>query len=242
MQMKLLKIAHVHTARGPAVLEKGGEENMKKTRLQKVLATALAVTTIAGMTLTVGASDSAPAASSAESASAAAEQVVAAAVPSTSAVTVAGQKIVTTVEGAYLAKTVDGVAVMTPAADIKSAYGLTASQKLYAMVMDTDQAKSYNAMASLTAAAAALNATMGPVLNIDLGYKENGKYTGLPSDGAEIMMTIAIPESFQDASASYAVVVVRTGGVITVLPDLDGNVETITFNMTNGGCYALVKF
>ncbi len=194
---------------------------MKKTRLQKVLATALAVTTIAGMTLTVGASDSAPAASSAESASAAAEQVVAAAVPSTSAVTVAGQKIVTTVEGAYLAKTVDGVAVMTPAADIKSAY---------------------DAMASLTAAAAALNATMGPVLNIDLGYKENGKYTGLPSDGAEIMMTIAIPESFQDASASYAVVVVRTGGVITVLPDLDGNVETITFNMTNGGCYALVKF
>lgn len=215
---------------------------MKKTRFQKMLATALAMTMAAGMTLTAGASGTAPAASSTESAAAAAEQIVTVSVPATSAVTVAGQKIVTTVKGAYLAKTVDGAAFMTPAADIKGAYGLTANQQLYAMVMDTDQKKSYNAMASLNAAAAALNATMGPVLNIDIGYKENGKYTGLPSDGAEIMMTIAIPASFQDAAASYAVVVVRTGGVITVLPDLDGNVETVTFNMTNGGCYALVKF
>lgn len=216
---------------------------MKKTRLQKVLATALAVTTVIGTTLTAGATGTAPAASSTESAAAAAETVVAAVVPATSAVTVAGQKIVTTIAGAYLAKTVDGVAVMTQAADIAGAYGLTASQKLYAMVMDTDQAKSYNAMASLNAAAAALSATMGPVLNIDLGFKENGKYTALPSDGAEILMTVAIPAEFQDAAASYAVVVVRAGGAITVLPDLDGNVETITFNTTGGlGCYALVKF
>ena len=217
---------------------------MKKTRLQKVLATALAVTTVIGMTMTVGATSTAPAASSSSSASCAAEAVVTtAAVPATSAVTVAGQKIVTTVEGAYLANTVDGIAVMTPADSIKGAYGLTASQKLYAIVMDTDQARSYNAMASLNAAAAALSATMGPVLNIDLGFKENGKYTSLPTNGGEIMMTVAIPEEFQDAAASYAVVVVRTGGVITVLPDLDGNVETITFNTTGGlGCYALVKF
>lgn len=216
---------------------------MKKTKLQKVLATALAVTAVAGMTMTAGATGSAPAASSSESAAAAAEEVVAAAVPATSDVTVAGQKIVTTVEGAYLAESVAGIAVMTPADGIKGSYGLTASQKLYAIVMDTDQTKSYNAMASLNAAAAALNATMGPVLNIDLGFKENGLYTSLPEDGAEIMMTVAIPEEFQDASASYAVVVVRMGGVITVLPDLDGNVETITFNTTGGGgAYALVKY
>lgn len=216
---------------------------MKKTRFQKMLATALAMTVVAGMTLTAGASGTAPAASSTESAAAAAEQVVAAVVPSTSTVTVAGQKIVTTVKGAYLAKTVDGVAVMTPAADIKGAYGLTANQQLYAMVADTDQARSYNAMASLNAAAAALNATMGPVLNINLGFRENAKYTNLPSDGAEILMTIAIPAAFQDAAANYAVVMVRTGGAITVLPDLDGNVETVTFNTTGGsGCYALVKF
>ncbi|MCM1537444.1 MAG: hypothetical protein NC254_03500 [bacterium] len=223
---------------------------MKRTRLQKALATALAVTTVVGMTMTAGATGTAPAASSTESASAAAEQVVAAAgettaaaVPATSEVTVAGQKIVTTVQGVYAAKTVSGIAVMTPADSIKGAYGLTASQKLYAMVMDTDKTKSYNAMASLNAAAAALSATMGPVLNIDLGFRENGKYTALSADGAEIMMTVAIPKEFQDASANYAVVVVRTGGVITVLPDLDDNVETVTFSTTGGlGCYALVKY
>ena len=217
---------------------------MKRTKLQKVLATALTVTTVVGMTMTAGATGTAPAASGTESAAAAAEQVAAAAVPAQSAVTVAGQKIVTTVEGAYLAKTVDGLAVMTTAGGIKEAYGLTASQKLYIMVMDTDPAKSYNAMASLNAAAASLNATMGPVLNINLGFKENGKYTALPAGDGEIMMTVAIPVEFQDAAANYAVVVVRTGGVITVLPDLDGNVETITFN-TKGGlgsCYALIKY
>lgn len=38
-------------------------------------------------------------------------------------------------------------------------------------------------------------------------------------------------------------VVVRIGGVITVLPNLNSNVETITFNTTGGlDCYALVKF
>lgn len=224
---------------------------MKRTRLQKALATALAVTTVVGMTMTAGATGTAPAASSTGSAAAAAQQVVeaagqttAAAVPATSSVTVAGQKIVTTIAGAYLAKTVDGLAVMTAADSIKGAYGLSASQSLYIMVMDTDPARSYNAMASLNAAAAALNATMGPVLNINLGFKENGKYTALPEGDGEIMMTVAIPAEFQDAAATYAVVVVRTGGVITVLPDLDGNVETVTFN-TKGGlgsCYALVKY
>ncbi len=223
---------------------------MKRTKLQKLLATALAVTTMVGATMTVGATGTAPAASaggnaSGESASAtsAAAEVVAAAVPATSEVTVAGMKVVTTVKGAYLAKTVGGIAVMTQNAEIKGAYGLTASQSLYAMVLDTDKTKSYKAMASLDAAAAALNATMGPVLNIDLGYKENGKYTALSANGPEIMMTVAIPAEFQDAAANYAVIVVREGGAISVLSDLDGNVETVTFNTTGGlGCYALVKY
>lgn len=221
---------------------------MKKTKLQRVLATALAVTMIVGTTLTVGATDTSNTAgaggtTTSSAASTAAAAAVAAQVPATSSVTVGGVTLVTTVKGAYLAKTVGGIAVTTPAAGIAASYGLTGSQTLYALVMDTDRKVSSKAMDSLNAAAAALNATMGPVLNIDLGYRENNLFRQLSADGAEIAMTVAIPADFQDAQANYAVIVVRYGGAITVLPDLDENAETVTFNTTGGlGCYAIVKY
>lgn len=226
---------------------------MKKTKLQRVLATALAVTMILGTTMTVGATDTSNTAgaggagstssATTSSASTAAAAAVAATVPATSSVTVGGVTFVTTVKGAYLAKTVDGIAVTTPAADIAASYGLTSAQTLFVLVMDTDKKASHKAMDSLNAAAAALNATMGPVLNIDLGYRESNLFHQLSAGSTEITMTVAVPADFRDAQANYAVIVVRYGGAITVLPDLDEYAETVTFNTTGGlGCYAIVKY
>lgn len=140
--------------RGSRNRKKGGEKIIKKKRLQKVLITALAVTTVFGMTMTAGATGTALAASSSEPAAAAVEEIVVVVIPTIRAVIVETQKIVTIVEGDYLAKTVDGVAVMTLADSIKSVYG--------------------------------------PVLNIDFGYRENGKYTNLSTDGGEIIMAVVI--------------------------------------------------
>ncbi len=218
---------------------------MKKAKIKKLLAVVLAVTAVAGSTLTAGATTNNAVSASTETAASDAAAVVSAvaAVPSTSAVTVNGQKITTTVKGAYLAESVKGLAVMTPVSELSAAYGLSASQTPYILVQDTNVKLSYNAMNSLNAAAQALGAQMGPVLNIDLGYRENGKYVALPADGASVMMTVALPDDFVDANAAYAVVVVRMGGVVQVLADLDGNADTVTFNTTGGlGCYAVVKY
>lgn len=222
---------------------------MKKSKLQKVLMSALTVTMLAGATLTAGATTNPPA--SVECATSDAAAVVAqtttksatATVPTTSDVTVNGQKIVTAVKGAYLAKEIGGLAVMTSTADLATAYSLKAGQTPYILVLDTDVKKSHRAMDSLNAAATAINAQMGPVLNIDLGYRENGKYYELSRDGADIMMSVALPEDFSDANATYAVIVVRMGGAVKVLEDLDGNADTVTFNTAGGlGCYAIVKY
>ncbi len=218
---------------------------MKKTKIQKMLTLALAVTMVAGSTLTVGATTNNAASACTQAATSEAAAVVSAVatIPSTSAVTVNGQKITTTVKGAYLAESVKGFAVMTPVSELSAAYGLSAAQTPYILVQDTDVEKSYNAMNSLNAAAQALGAQVGLVLNIDLGYRENGKYAALPVDGADVLMTVALPDNFADANATYAVVVVRMGGAVKVLADLDGNADTVTFNTAGGlGCYAVIKY
>lgn len=215
---------------------------MRKSKIQKLLMLALTVTMVFGSTLTAGATTTS---SNAASAAATDAAVVAATatIPSTSDVVVNGATVTTTVKGAYLAKTVNGFAVTEAAEDVCAAYALTDGRTPYILVMDTDKAKSHLAMDSLNAAAAALGATMGPVINIDLGYRYQNMFYTLPMDGAKVAMTVGIPADFQQADATYAVVVVRAGGAIEILADLDVDPATVSFETSAGlGCYAVVRY
>lgn len=216
---------------------------MKRTKIQKMLMLVLTVTMVAGSTLTVGATTTNKGTTTSTAASDAAVVAATATIPSTSDVVVNGVKITTTIKGAYLAKKVNGFAVTTTAQDVASSYSLKAGQTPYILVMDTDTKKSTNAMASLTAAATALGAEMGPVINIDLGYRENNLFYTLPTDGAKVAMTVGIPTDFAKADANYAVIVVRYGGAIEVLTDLDTDPATVSFETSAGlGCYAVVRY
>ena len=215
---------------------------MRKSKIQKMLMLALTVTMVAGSVLTAGATTTNKEAAT----TAVSDAVVAAAtatIPSTSDVVVNGTTITTTIKGAYLAKEVDGFAVTTGALDVASSYGLKDGQTPYILVMDTDAKKSNNAMASLTAAAAALGAEMGPVINIDLGYRDHNMFYTLPTDDAKVAMTLGISADFAQADATYAVIVVRYGGAIEVLEDLDADPATVSFETSAGlGCYAVVRY
>lgn len=204
----------------------------------------LTVTMVAGSTLTVGAAGTGNKGTTTSTAASDAAVVAATvAIPSTDDVVVNGVKIETTIKGAYLAKEINGFAVTTAAQDIVSSCSLKAGQTPYILVMDTDTKKSSNAMASLTAAATALGAEMGPVINIDLGYRANNLFYTLPTDGAKVAMTVGIPADFVKADANYAVVVVRYGGAIEVLEDLDTDPATVSFETSAGlGCYAVVRY
>lgn len=160
-------------------------------------------------------------------------------VPTTS--TVAGVK--TTISGVYLATSVKGSVVSTSAAAISAGYGLGSNEKAYSKFSNMDAKKSPLAAKAIEAAAASQGAVVGPCLNIELGKMSEGKYSLLPSDGAPVRISLGIPANFYEAGKTYAVVCVRPGGAVTILPNVSTVDGVITFDTTGGaGAYAIIKY
>lgn len=144
----------------------------------------------------------------------------------------------TSVAGAYAAKSVQGMVVVTPLATVKANLGLTGSQVPAITIYDTDVKKSSKAMACINAAAEALGAKVVTALNIDLGAKEKGKWVKLAS--GSVALTAGLPKN-ADTSKTYSAVLVQPGGVITILEDQDTDPKTVTFEVKAGiGTYAIV--
>lgn len=160
-------------------------------------------------------------------------------IPTTSSV--AGVK--TTVAGVYLATSVNGCAVTTGLSSISSSYGLAAGERPYARFYNLEAKRSPLAKAAIDNAAASLNATVGPYVNIELGKMSGGKYSLLPSNGAEIEIKLGIPKTFAQEGKTFAMICVRPGGAVSVLKDIDADPNTITFNTTGGqGAYAIIRY
>ncbi|MDE6913878.1 MAG: hypothetical protein K2P35_09315 [Lachnospiraceae bacterium] len=151
--------------------------------------------------------------------------------------------VTTSVKGVYLATSVNGVAITTSVANIASSYNLGAGETPYARVYNMDVKKSPLAAAAINSAAEALGATVGPYINVELGFVKGGKFGLLPADGAPITMSFGIPKSFVQAGVTYAVICVRPGGAVTVLPNTSTNPNVVTFSTTGGqGAYAIIKY
>lgn len=156
-------------------------------------------------------------------------------IPSSSSV--AG--VTTSVNGVYLATSVNGVAISTSTANIN----LGAGETPYARVYNMDVKKSPLAAAAINQAAEALGAAVGPYINVELGFVKGGKFGLLSADGAPITMSFGIPKSFVQAGKTYAVICVRPGGTVTVLPNTSTNPNVVTFATTGGqGAYAIIKY
>ena len=98
-------------------------------------------------------------------------------------------------------------------------------------------------LATIDAAAASQGGEVGPMINLEFGKMAGGKYSLLSSDGPAIQIALGIPKSFAQAGKTYAMVRVQAGGVVTILPDIDDNPNTITFATTGGaGAYAIIRF
>ena len=216
---------------------------MKASIIKRMMTGVLTAALVMAPVMSVGATTTSGSTTSAAdqiiSTSTAGEVATVAEVPSTSAV--AGVK--SSVTGVYLATSVSGSVVSTSVAAIAEGYGLTGSEKPYAKFTNLDAKKSPLAKAAIDAAAASQGAVVGPMLNVELGKMAGGKYSLLPSDGAAIRLSFGIPKNFAQADKTYAVVVVRAGGVVSVLADVDTNPNTVTFDTTGGaGAYAIIKY
>lgn len=210
---------------------------MKASIIKRMLTGALIASLVMAPAMSVAA-----ASSDAPEGSTVVEQVVTtsvAEVPAKS--TVAG--VVTTTKGVYLATSVDGVAVTSSVASIAAGYGLASNETPYAKMTNMDPVKSHLAKAAIDAAAASQGGEVGPMINLEFGKMAGGKYSLLSSDGPAIQIALGIPKSFAQAGKTYAMVRVQAGGVVTILPDIDDNPNTITFATTGGaGAYAIIRF
>lgn len=204
-------------------------------KIKRILAATLAATMVMASALTVCASSTSggSGSSSSESTTVAPEEVKAA----DAVIEVGDSDVKTTIAGGYAAKEVEGVAVITPMAEVKASLGLTAGQTPYVIVYDTDAKKSHLAMDCVNAAAESIGASFVAAINVDLGAKENGKFVSL-KDGS-IAMVVGIPSV--DVTKTYSMVCVQPGGVVTILEDMDTNPNTVTFAVKAGlGTYAIV--
>ena len=230
---------------------------MKSKSIRKLLTTAFVATMLVGSTLPVCAASGGSGGSSGSSSSkkeetaevvvdtqAGAEESAAPAAPvvdfvsSNGNVAVAGSAVRNTVAGAVKVDTVQGLAVTTPLAEVKTSLGLTGSQTPYIIAFDTNAKKSNLAMNCVNAAAESLGGQVVAAINVTLGAKENGKLISLSNGSAG--MVVGLPKN-ADTSKTYSVVCVQPGGVVTILKDQDSSPKTVTFAVQAGlGTYGIV--
>ena len=141
------------------------------------------------------------------------------------------------VSGLYFAKSVKGVA-LAPSVDSN------ADKSSYVKVSDTDKNKSSAAVGVANNVAAALNATVGPCINVTYGKKVDGKYVQT-ADGSKGLMNIGIPANFKSAGAQYSVIAIYEGVLYQVYPNISTNPNSITVNLDQAPSanvmYALIK-
>lgn len=209
-------------------------------KIKKILAATLAATMVMASALTVCASTTSPGAGSSGSSSSSNDSTTVAQTETKTAdatMKIAGTDVKTTIAGGYAAKKVEGVAVKTSMADVKTSLGLKDGQTPYIIVYDTDAKKSHLAMDCVNTAAESIGASFVAAINVDLGAKQNGKFVSL-KDGS-IAMVVGIPKV--DITKTYSMVCVQPGGVVTILEDQDANPKTVTFAVQAGlGTYAIV--
>lgn len=155
------------------------------------------------------------------------------------AVSVAGSSVKTSIAGAYAAKKVQGVAVVDSLHLVQASLGLQGKQTPYIMIYDTDAKKSSKAMDCVNAAVDAMGGgSVVATLNIDLGVKDNGKFTRL-KDG-KVGVVVGLPKG-ADTTKAVSVICVQPGGKTTILTDKDNDAKTVTFEAQAGlGTYAIV--
>lgn len=213
-------------------------------KMKKILAVALVATMTMASCLTAFASGSgsgAAAGSSSTTSSKTSSTVTSIAFEEVKAagtvMSVAGVDVATTIEGAYGADTVAGMAVITPMETAIAALGLADGQTPYVIAYDTDAKKSPLALEVVNFVANAIGAEVVTTLNIELGAKQNKMFRTL-ADGS-IEMVIGIADA--DVTKTYSVICVQPGGVMTLLEDKDLVANTITIDVQAGlAAYAII--
>lgn len=151
-----------------------------------------------------------------------------------------GTVIKSTVAGVFIAPNVNGVAVTTPIETVNALFGLAADQKATVMVLEANAKNSPESYAVAQSAAANIRGNVVAMLNIEFGFRQNGRYTDLSDSTAKAEMAVGLPAA-ADTGKTYKVLTIKAGGAVTVSDDLDKDPNTVTIAFGGGkAAYALV--
>lgn len=157
-----------------------------------------------------------------------------------STVSLGGNAVKSTVAGVFIAPNVKGAAVTTPMDTVNASFGLTADQKATVMVLEANAKNSPESYAVAQSAAESIKGNVVAMLNIEFGFRQNGRYTDLSGSTAKAEMAVGLPDT-ADTSKTYKVLTIKEGGIVTVSDDLDNDPGTVTIAFGGGkAAYALV--
>lgn len=233
------------------------DKRMKSKLIKKMLTTALAGVIVAGNVMTASATTQSS--TGVDSAANDAKIIVSGGTPSSispsapaspaaartvvytsSSVSLGGRVVKSTVGGVFIAPNVNGLAVTTPLATINADFGLTAGQSASIMVLEANAVNSPKSYAVAQNAAAGLNGSVVAMLNLEFGFRQNGRYADLADNGTKAELAVGLPKT-ADTSKTYKVLKIKEGGSVTVMDDLDNDPNTVTIAFGGGkAAYALV--
>jgi len=157
-----------------------------------------------------------------------------------SSVVVGGKTLTSSISGSYSAPNVNGTAVISAKADVNAALGLKSGETASVRIFKSNYGP--KAQKCVADTAAALNVTVGPVLDINLGkIVKNGKYTNVQHINAPVVFTVGIPASFANVESPFFMINIQPGGAVAVLQDMDTDPNTITFATADFGVFALAR-
>ncbi|WP_026490048.1 hypothetical protein [Butyrivibrio sp. XBB1001] len=164
-------------------------------------------------------------------------------IPQNNVVNSNGKQVKSTVAGNYYAWSVPGFAVITPEYELQKQANFMILEYFFVTTWDIDARTAPAAIDTMSIVAQSEEATLGASFQMTVSRLFSTKVYPMVNEEMQVGTMIEIPADFKEEGASYAVVCVRSGGVYEILPDLDEDPATITFNAHAGtGAYGILRY
>ena len=164
-------------------------------------------------------------------------------IPQNNTVVVNGNIIKTTLDGNYFAYSIPGLAVVSSLADLQKQADFMVLEYFFVSTWDLYDYTAPLSVETMDVIARSQNAELGATFQMTVSRYFSTKVYPYENDEMQVTTKVSIPTAFRSEKNTYAMVYVKNGGAYEILPDLDDEPSTITFNAHAGtGAYGIIKY
>ncbi len=158
-------------------------------------------------------------------------------------VTVNGKTIKSTLDGNYFAYSIPGLAVVSPMSELQKQADFMVLEYFFVSTWDLYKYTAPLAVQAMNIVAQSQGAELGATFQMTVSRLFSKKVYAYENPDLQVSTKIQIPTAFAGSKNTYAMVFVKAGGTYEILPDLDDDPATITFNAHAGsGAYGIMKY